>query len=100
MSVIQGVLEEEYDRLKNMERAYLNKISLLPKGSIREKTIGTRKYVYLVYREGKKVKTDYLKVSNDELENLKLKIMQRRKYEKALREIKKDFNIIRRTLKK
>jgi len=48
----------------------------------------------LVYREGNKVKTDYLKNKDNDLKELELKIKKRKKYIKLLREIKKDLKIL------
>ncbi len=98
MSIIKSVLEDEYNRLKDMERVYLRKLKDLPRGSIVMKKIKSKKYPYLVYREGKKVKTQYIK--KKDLPAIKNQIIQRKKYEKYLQEIYKDFIIIKKAIKK
>ncbi|NLZ90937.1 MAG: hypothetical protein GX918_03350 [Clostridiales bacterium] len=99
MSIIKNVLMEEFERLERMEKSYRDKVNKLPKGALIVKNINNRQYNYLVYRENQKVIQKYLKLSDKEIEELKKKIEQRRKFEKILREIKKDYQIIKRALK-
>lgn len=89
------MLKEEKERLIKMKMAYLEKISKMPKGSIIYKLRGKKKYPYLKYRVGNKVKTDYLKYSKDELKELELKIKQRKKYLKILKDLEKDLKILK-----
>jgi len=91
MAVLKEMFKEEKERLLKMRKFYMEKISELPRGSIVFKNRGDRKYPYLVYRDNKKVKTDYLKCSPDELRELEFKIKKRKKYLKLLREIEKDL---------
>lgn len=91
MAVLKEMLEEEKERLIKMKKFYMDKILELPKGSIVFKSRGEKKYPYLVYREGKKIKTDYMKINSEQLKELKLKIKKRRKYFKILKEIEKDL---------
>jgi len=93
------VLQEQLDRLKSMELAYQEKIASLPRGSIREKVVNGRSYYYLMYREGTKVKTQYLKVSEQRLGELRFQLAQRKRYEKILREIRKDCLLLKRVIK-
>ena len=72
MAVLKEMFKEEKERLIKMKKFYMDKIMELPKGSIVFKKRGDTKYPYLVYRTGKKIKTDYLKLNNDELKELKL----------------------------
>lgn len=99
MSIIKGVLEEEYERLKRMEIAYSSKINELPKGSIQIKIIKGRKYAYLVRREGNKVVSQYLNTDENEMNTLRKQIEQRKKFKKEIRQIKEDFKVIRRAIR-
>ncbi len=99
MPVIKEVLKEELERLQRMEKAYLRKISELPKGSIVMKKIAGRAYPYRAFRVGSQVKSEYLKISREELEQLKSQINQRRKYEKTLKDIRADCKFIKAALK-
>jgi len=100
MAIISNMMREEKDRLDRMKKVYMEKISQLPKGCITYKTRGNRKYAYLKYREGKKVRTDYLKLNEKELKDLEFKIKQRRKYIKLIKDIKKDLRILGKVIKK
>lgn len=99
MAII-SVLKEEFERLQDMEKGYLEKLSSLPKGCIRRKIIKGRPYHYLMYRQGPQVVTKYLKLSEEELEELKFKLGQRQKFEKALREVRKDCRLLRKVVKR
>ena len=98
MSIIKGVLEEEYERLKRMEIAYSSKINELPKGSIQIKTIKGRKYAYLMRREGKIVVSQYLNSNENQMNVLRKQIEQRKKFEKEIRQIREDFKVIKRAI--
>ena len=100
MPVIKDVLKEELERLQRMEKAYLLKLSQLPKGSICMKKIAGKMYPYRAFRKGNQVKSVYLKMNQEELELLKSQINQRRKFERALRSIKEDCKFIKASLKK
>ncbi|MFA5014723.1 MAG: hypothetical protein WC549_04180 [Actinomycetota bacterium] len=93
MAVLKGIFKEEKERLIKMGKFYMDKILELPKGSVVFKKRGNKKYPYMVYRTGRKVNTDYLKLNSEELNDLKLKIKKRRKYLKILKEIKKDLKV-------
>lgn len=93
MSVLSGVLIEEKDRLNRMISQYERKKQDLPKGSIQYKTIGKKKYPYLVFREKGKVTTVYLKKTID-IEKLSKEISQRKKYEEYIKQAKSDLRLI------
>lgn len=95
---ILPILMEEYQRLKSMEKAYVEKLSSLPRGTIIMKKRSGKPYPYLVFREGSKVKTPYIKMK--QLKDLQHKIVLRKKYEKALKEIRKDCEVLERVISK
>lgn len=97
VSIIKSILEEEYDRLERMKKAYSVKIASLPKGSIQEKKIRNHVYYYWVYREGGQTINKYLE--DDEALILRRKIEQRKKFEKEIQSIDEDFKIIRRAIR-
>jgi hypothetical protein len=94
MAIIKEMLLEEYQRLKNSEKAYINKINSLPKGSIRIKKSGNNNYYYLKFRKKDKTITQYVKNEKEAIKKLSFKIRQRKKYESILKEIKKDLKLI------
>lgn len=93
MAVLKEMFKEEKERLIKMKKFYMDKILELPRGSIVLKSRGNKKYPYLVYRSGKEIKTDYLKLGSNGLKKLKLNIRKRKKYLKLLKEIEKDLKI-------
>jgi len=85
------MFKEEIERLIKMEKFYKDKISALPKGSIIFKKRRNKKYPYLVYRDGSKVVTDYLRLDKNDFKKLQLELSKRKKYLKLLKEIQKDL---------
>ena len=94
MAILKEMFKEEKERLLKMKKFYINKIQELPKGSIVFKNRGNRRYPYLVYRIGEKVKTDYLKVNADELKEIEFKINKRKKYIKLVKNINNDLMVL------
>ncbi len=94
MAILKEMFKEEKERLLKMKKFYINKIQELPKGSIVFKNRGNRRYPYLVYRIGGKVKTDYLKVNADELKEIEFKINKRKKYIKLVKDISNDLRVL------
>lgn len=96
MSILDGVMREEHDRLNRIIAKVEQEITELPKGYISEKKINGRNYCYLQFREDGKVKSVYIKKDDvDAYRNLiarrnelmlKLKGLKadRRKLEKVL----------------
>lgn len=99
MSVVVDVIQEEAERLKSLIRLYDDKIADLPRGSISEKPRGNRIYCYMAYREGGKVKFDYIGSNeSDKAQRLRTQIEQRKKYEQQRRESLKNFKQVERLL--
>ena len=97
MSVIKGILREEYDRLRALRKNYISKIKVLPKGSLIVKKRGMRKYLYQSYRDERgKVVSLYLglfnEINGDKISVIKSEIEQRKdlmkKYQSVGRQIK------------
>ena len=73
-------------------------LATIPKWSVQRKTISGRTYHYLVYREGRKVRTRYIRASD--LEDVKEKVERGRDLRKALKEQEKARSQIERALGK
>lgn len=72
---IREILEEELENSLRMEREYSAQLEKLPKGSLSRRVRNGHEYFYIVYREGGKVRLDYLgKEVSDEV---------KQKYEEA-----------------
>jgi hypothetical protein len=93
MSILSEILNEEYERLNRTISSYEAMAAELPKGSLRKKRINGREYAYLQWRDGKKIKSKYIKSSEkDAIAEL---INRRRQYEREIRslnESKKQFD--------
>ena len=92
MEILNGILKEELERLKNLKKHYVQEMSKLPKGSLIRKKINGNIYYYLNYRDGKKNVFKYVgKLNKDEVIDLKSKIEKRRKLWKLNIKVKKDI---------
>lgn len=97
MGTLDGILKEELARLVSVRKSYLREIKKLPKGSIQIKRIKGIAYPYLVIRKGEKVVSEYLgRWSDRKLDELKQAIIQRRKHERHLKEVKRNIKRISR----
>ncbi|MDD5638175.1 MAG: hypothetical protein PHD84_10250 [Atribacterota bacterium] len=100
MKILNDILQEEKERLLELEKIYKSKIQQLPKGSLIKKNIKGHNYYYLNYRSYKKQVFKYIgKLSEKEVNDLVSRIKERRKYEKFLRQVKKDIKEIEKKIK-
>ncbi len=99
MSIVFGVLQEEYERLQQLAAKYRENIAGLPKGSLQTKTRNGHGYVYLTYRKQRKVISKYIgKSSSPEVEELLQQVNVRTQYEQKLKQVSTDLQEIRRVL--
>lgn len=98
MSVLEEVLFEEYERANRIKKALENEFLELPKGSIQRKLIHNVECYYLVYREGKKVKSKY--INTGRLDEYRSLINRRKENEESLKQIKKSIKQIEKALGK
>jgi len=100
MKILNDILQEEKERLLELEKIYKSKIQQLPKGSLIKKNIKGHNYYYLNYRSYKKQVFKYIgKLSEKEIKDLLTGIEERRKFEKFLRQVKKDIKEIEKKIK-
>ena len=94
--VLEGVLKEEFSRLKEAEKSYRREIRKLPKGSLQKKKIKGLLYAYLAYRKGNVVLRHYLgRFSELEHKKLMEQIALRQKYEKMLQAVRQNQKRVR-----
>ena len=98
MKVLKNILEESKEYYLELERKIEKRIKDLPKGSIKERIIGGRKYYYLQYREGKKVVHKYL--GKNKPEELIKQIKERKALLEELKKVKEALALINRAEKK
>ena len=93
-TVIYNTLKEEKQRNLEMQKTYVQEIELLPKGSIMTKTVSGHKYYYLRYRQGDKIKNDYIGKDEDVVAEI-LKEIEKRKYlQSVLKRLKLEYKQI------
>lgn len=96
MSVLNGILNEEYDRLNRVIFRIEQELSELPKGYISEKKINGKVYYYLQYREDGKLKSVYLK--GDDIMSYRSLIEHRNELRSKLKELQLDRKKIEKVL--
>ena len=101
MVVIEGVLREELQRLQDMEKAYKEKVELLPKGSLQQRWISGRPYAYLKFRDdaGKVVQKYVGAMESEQAKMIQRQIEMRQKHEAALHEIQSELKLIGKVIK-
>ena len=83
VSILEGVLLEEYERSLRMTVALEDEVSSLPKGYVRESRRNGHVYYYLQRREGDRVVSEY--VPRKLVEELRDKIVRRKACERGLK---------------
>lgn len=100
MSVIRGILEEELNRLEELEVFYKDKIAEALHGSISVKERGGKQYLYLARRKGNKVVFEYIGKDIPEARDaLKDRIRQRKEYQEKLRQVRENLKEVKRALR-
>ncbi|MCL1982697.1 MAG: hypothetical protein FWG53_06410 [Clostridiales bacterium] len=99
MNVIESMLLEEKERNLDMQKSYIDEINDLPKGSVSVKKIGNKEYCYLKFRQGKKFISKYMGSASENAEQLSMQIEKRRHFEKLLRELKVEYEMISKIVK-
>jgi len=101
MSIVNGILKEELDRLERLQAKYSAMLEAFPKGSLRKKKIGQKIYFYLVSRKGDQVVTEYLCQGNSpEAKSFEEQDAKRRDIKSKFKSVKEDIAEIRRSLGK
>lgn len=88
-------LQNNQNRQKEIEKA----IDFLPKGHINVLYRNNRGYYYLTYRDGKKIKNDYLGAQGKtDLNKTINKLKEREKYDEELKSLKKEEKTLRKLI--
>lgn len=99
MDMVQSVLQEQLEYALESERRYKEAIEELPRGSLSKKKINDHYYYYLVYRDGGKVKSEYLgKLFDEEIEEYRKKIEKRRLYQEILKNLSDEIKYLKKVL--
>lgn len=98
--VIQAVLKDELDRNQRLILRYEKEIENLPKGSIFHRKIGNQEYLYLNYRDGKKVISKFLGKSDSfNTEELVFQLNKRKEYVQLVKKLKIEQAELKKALK-
>lgn len=101
MSIVNGILQEELDRLEKLQAKYSAMLEALPKGSLRKKQIGQKIYLYLVSRKGDQVVTEYLcQCDSPKAKSFEAQDSKRRDLKSKVKSVKEDIAEIRKSLGK
>jgi hypothetical protein len=88
MSALQDIIREEYSRLIELKKRYVQELATLPKGTISKKKIRNHNYYYLAYRRKDKVKFDYLgKEDAPKLKETRAHLKRRTELEQKLKQV-------------
>ena len=91
MSVLEGVLLEELERIKRNIASYNSILSSLPKGYIFMQEINGNSYCYRKHRENGKIISEYLGPNgSDIVKEAQSNYLERKRVEANLRILRKD----------
>ncbi len=99
--VVKSVLQEELKRVNSLRKKYEEKLDRLPPGYLLRRGSPGRGYYYLSYRDGEKIKQDYLgKLSDDEIKKYKEQMRLKKQLRQQLREVKENIRYLEKLLRK
>lgn len=101
MNDITFELKTRLNNNENKQKEIEKAIEFLPKGHINILNRNNRGYYYLTYREGKKIKNDYLgAVGKTDLNKIMNKLKERKIYDLQLKELKKEEKTLKKLIDK
>ena len=90
MTIVATLLNKENIRNHNMIVEYEKELVVLPKGTIKAKSVGNKTYYYLCYRDGKKVISKYVGKDIEVLNRIKEQLERRNQIESMLKKLKEE----------
>lgn len=90
MTIATQIIEKELERNARMIYEYESELLKLPKGKLTVKKINSHSYIYLKYRNGQKVITEYVGKDNIDISELNTKLEKRKHIEKMLKQLKSE----------
>jgi len=97
MSVLNEVLQEEYERSLRIKSSIEKELKTLPDGYISHKIIKNKRYCYIQKRIGGKVVSTYLPA--DKVNAMKSQIEKRKTLEASLKEVNENIKKLKRVIK-
>jgi len=100
MKILISTLKEELATSKRLETKYKKQLNRLPQGSFVVRTIRSKRYGYLTYRDGERVRQKYLGPLDDEkISFYKTAIKNKKEYKKKLKTVKGQIKILKKALR-
>lgn len=97
---IKDMLNEELQNSVQIRKDYERALKDLPKGALVRKVVGGHEYFYLAFRDGSKVRFDYMgKLDKDEVSKYEEAKKYRARYRKKLSEVDRQIKFIRKALR-
>ena len=91
MSILEGVLKEELERIQKNINSYERALADLPKGYLFNQKINGQLYCYRKRREGDKIVSTYIgPAESDEAKKASAEYSERKRIEGNLRSLKKE----------
>lgn len=101
MNNILSELNTKLDDNLSKQQEILKAIDFLPKGHINILNRNNKGYYYLTYREGKKIKNEYLgPVGKIDLTKTFVRLKERQIYDIQLKELKKEEKMLKKLINK
>ena len=100
MNILISTLKEELATAKRLEKKYLKQLGDLPHGSFILRTVRKKKYGYLTFREGGKVKQTYLgSLDEQQVEEYCISMKKKRELKEKLKNVRSQQRILERGLR-
>jgi hypothetical protein len=100
MKVLIATLREELSTVERLERKCIRSLQRLPKGSFVLRVVRGRRYGYLTFRDGPKVRQRYLGcLSEEEVRRRRVLAAKRKQYKRQLKSLGIQKKILIRALR-
>lgn len=101
VKVVESILQDEFKRVKHLQKKYEEKISELPLGYLLERGLQGKKVYYLSYREGDRIRQKYLgKLSVEEIKQYQDQMKLKKQLRQQLKETKQNIRYLEKLLRK
>ena len=91
MLLLEKIILQEKSRIEKMISMYETELLSLPHGTLVKKTINGKEYYYIQYREGKKVVSKYIGISETKITDIKSGLERRHQIENILKKLKAEY---------
>ena len=95
MEILKNILFESNEYYINAKKKIQKRLQILPKGSIKRRTISGKVYYYLQYRSGKKIIQKY--IGRKKPDTIIDKINERKSLKKELKKVNESLKVIERS---